>query len=220
MFRLNNLKKQQTAENKDAAASSASSSSADSTSNGENGTNNKQEEAQAGVISLRKGPTTGGRRKNAAQIRVQKDMQELDLEDVPGTRLQYPDPDDIMHFYLFITPNEGLWDAATYQFEITIPNDYPYKPPKVLCKTMIYHPNIDWEGHVCLNILREDWKPVLHLRAVIIGLVHLFIEPNANDPLNKEAADHMNARKADFENTVKRTLRGGIHFDRQFPRLK
>jgi hypothetical protein len=24
----------------------------------------------------------------------------------------------------------------------------------------VYHPNIDLEGNVCLNILREDWKPV------------------------------------------------------------
>jgi ubiquitin-protein ligase len=24
----------------------------------------------------------------------------------------------------------------------------------------IYHPNLDLEGNVCLNILREDWKPV------------------------------------------------------------
>ncbi|KAF1774889.1 Ubiquitin-conjugating enzyme, active site [Phytophthora cactorum] len=22
-----------------------------------------------------------------------------------------------------------------------------------------YHPNIDLDGNVCLNILREDWKP-------------------------------------------------------------
>lgn len=38
----------------------------------------------------------------------------------------------------------------------------------------IYHPNIDLEGNVCLNILREDWKPVLNINTVIYGLYHLF----------------------------------------------
>ena len=59
--------------------------------------------------------------------------------------------------------------------------------PKVLCETLVYHPNIDMEGHVCLNILREDWKPVLTITSVIMGLQFLMLEPNADDPLNKEA---------------------------------
>lgn len=49
----------------------------------------------------------------------------------------------------------------------------------------IYHPNIDLDGNICLNILREDWKPVLSLQAVLVGLQYLFLEPNADDPLNK-----------------------------------
>lgn len=32
---------------------------------------------------------------------------------------------------------------------------YPHDPPKVKCDTMVYHPNIDLEGNVCLNILRS-----------------------------------------------------------------
>lgn len=46
----------------------------------------------------------------------------------------------------------------------------PHDPPKVKCTQKIYHPNIDLEGNVCLNILREDWKPVLNLNAVIVGM--------------------------------------------------
>lgn len=36
-----------------------------------------------------------------------------------------------------------------------------------------------------MNILREDWKPVLNLNSVMVGLQYLFLEPNADDPLNK-----------------------------------
>lgn len=38
----------------------------------------------------------------------------------------------------------------------------------------VYHPNIDLEGNVCLNVLREDWKPVLNINTIIYGLYHLF----------------------------------------------
>lgn len=38
----------------------------------------------------------------------------------------------------------------------------------------VYHPNIDLDGNVCLNILREDWKPVLNINTIIYGLYHLF----------------------------------------------
>jgi ubiquitin-conjugating enzyme E2 M len=51
----------------------------------------------------------------------------------------------------------------------------------------VYHPNIDWDGHVCLNILRQDWMPVLSLGSVVFGLMTLFLEPNPDDPLNKGA---------------------------------
>lgn len=42
------------------------------------------------------------------------------------------------------------------------------------CETLVYHPNIDLEGNVCLNILREDWKPVLTINSIVYGLQYLF----------------------------------------------
>lgn len=61
----------------------------------------------------------------------------------------------------------------------------------------IYHPNLDLEGNVCLNILREDWKPVLNLNAVMVGLQYLFLEPNADDPLNKGGSAFFLTRSCD-----------------------
>jgi Ubiquitin-conjugating enzyme len=57
--------------------------------------------------------------------------------------------------------------------------------PLISWASQIYHPNIDIQGNVCLNILREDWKPVLNLNAIMVGLQYLFLEPNPDDPLNK-----------------------------------
>ena len=73
----------------------------------------------------------------------------------------------------------------------------------------IYHPNIDLDGNVCLNILREDWKPVLTMNAIIYGLQFLFLEPNPEDPLNKEAAQELIKNRSLFEKNVVKTMKGG-----------
>ena len=64
-------------------------------------------------------------------------------------------------------------------------------------------------GNVCLNILRADWKPVLGMNTVILGLIFLFIEPNPDDPLNHEAAQLMRTNENAFREKVIKTLKGG-----------
>jgi ubiquitin-conjugating enzyme E2 M len=82
----------------------------------------------------------------------------------------FPNPDDILNFTLTIEPDEGMYKGGSFLFTFAINQNFPHDPPKVKCTQKIYHPNIDLEGNVCLNILREDWKPVLNLNAVIVGM--------------------------------------------------
>ena len=144
------------------------------------------------------------------------DIAELDGGKVPN--IEFPNTNDLTVFEVSITPDSGFWKNATYKFKFDIPDHYPHTPPKVHCDTKIYHPNINLEGKVCLNILREDWKPVLDINAVIYGLIFLFYEPNPDDPLNHEAAELFRKDVKHFERLVQRTLRGGmmdgVHFDK------
>jgi len=170
------------------------------------------------MFSLRQDGKTKKEKPSAARLRVQIDLSEMDP--VPGTEVDFPDQNDLMHFNVAVTPSDGLYRGATFRFAVEVPNNYPYDPPKVVCNTLVYHPNIDWEGHVCLNILRADWMPVLSLGSVIFGLMTLFLEPNPDDPLNKEAAQLMIEKPQQFERNVKQTLAGGNVLGRNFPRLK
>jgi len=234
MLKLKQLKAQQ-AEKKEAPSSSKEAPASEST--GGTGTGyilkkqnskeliEKRKQAknatEDSVFTLR---SSGNRKKdpkkkkaNAAELRAHKDISEMDP--VPGTRTEFPDPDNIMQFFLYVTPSDGLYKGAEFKFNVTIPNNYPYEPPKVACETMVYHPNIDWEGHVCLNILRADWMPVLNLGSVIFGVMTLFLEPNPDDPLNKEAAQLMIDNRSQFERNVRQSLQGGSVAGRSFPRL-
>ncbi|EGW31223.1 uncharacterized protein SPAPADRAFT_61798 [Spathaspora passalidarum NRRL Y-27907] len=152
---------------------------------------------------------------SAAQLRLQKDITELDL---PHTiKVQFPDPSNFFTFNLTITPQQGYYRSGHFHFKVDINNNFPIDPPKIKCLNKIYHPNIDLEGNICLNILREDWSPVLSLSQVLMGLNFLLLEPNANDPLNKQAANVLAKDPRQFERNVYNSMRGGyidsVYFD-------
>ncbi|XP_061242595.1 NEDD8-conjugating enzyme Ubc12 isoform X2 [Bos javanicus] len=106
----------------------------------------KKEEESAG------GTKGSSKKASAAQLRIQKDINELNL---PKTcDISFSDPDDLLNFKLVICPDEGFYKSGKFVFSFKVGQGYPHDPPKVKCETMVYHPNIDLEGNVCLNILR------------------------------------------------------------------
>ena len=162
----------------------------------------QQESASSNAAS-----TTDKKKVTAAQIRLQKDLSELEL---PKTmQLDVPNADDLLNFHLTITPDEGIYRGGAFRFSFSFKTSYPHDPPKVQLQQTIYHPNIDLDGNVCLNILREDWKPVLNLQSIVVGLQFLFLEPNPDDPLNKDAANMLRQNKSHFEQLVRSTMSGG-----------
>ncbi|KAB8342874.1 hypothetical protein FH972_022471 [Carpinus fangiana] len=145
------------------------------------------------------------------------DLSELSLGSTMKT--SFADPENILNFVLSIEPDEGMYKGGAFDFSFNINQNFPHDPPKVKCTKKIYHPNIDLEGNVCLNILREDWKPVLNLNAVIVGLQFLFLEPNASDPLNKDAAEDLKTNREGFKRNVKTAMSGGSVKGESFERV-
>jgi len=134
-------------------------------------------------------------------------------------KTEFPNPDDILNFILHIEPDEGMYKGGKFSFTFAINQNFPHDPPKVKCQQKIYHPNIDMQGNVCLNILRDEWKPVLNLNAVIVGLQFLFLEPNPADPLNKEAAEDLKSNRQIFIRNVKNAMAGGFVMGETFDRV-
>lgn len=125
-----------------------------------------------------------------------------------------------MNFRLELTPPDGPYVGGVFPFTVLVDDNYPMLPPKVRCTAKIYHPNLDYEGNVCLNILREDWLPALSLLLVLIGLQYLFLAPNPMDPLNKEAANQMAKDRDGFMRAVRASMDGGSVGGEQFDRVR
>uniref|UniRef100_A0A672GMF6 UBC core domain-containing protein n=1 Tax=Salarias fasciatus TaxID=181472 RepID=A0A672GMF6_SALFA len=62
----------------------------------------------------------GGKKASAAQLRIQKDINELNL---PKTcEINFPDDDDLLNFRLIICPDEGFYKGGKFIFSFKEPN--------------------------------------------------------------------------------------------------
>ena len=71
---------------------------------------------------------TGKKKKTPGEIRIQKDIADLDGGDV--ATISFPNPNDLTLFHVVVAPDTGFWKGATYRFSFTIPAMYPHEPPK------------------------------------------------------------------------------------------
>ena len=85
-------------------------------------------------------------------------------------------------------PEDSPYHQGVFFLVITFPPDYPFKPPKVQFTTKIYHPNINSNGSICLDILKDQWSPALTISKVLLSISSLLTDPNPDDPLVAEIA--------------------------------
>ncbi|XP_069773630.1 ubiquitin-conjugating enzyme E2 D4-like isoform X2 [Narcine bancroftii] len=103
------------------------------------------------------------RRRGMALRRIQKEYQDLE-RDPPALCSAGPVGDDYFHWQATIMgPSDSPYQGGVFFLNIHFPSDYPFKPPKVSFTTKIYHPNINSNGSICLDILRSQWSPALTL---------------------------------------------------------
>jgi len=142
---------------------------------------------------------------------------QIDLNNIPGDETWFeippPDPNNLFFQEITIIPPEGYWKNCHYKFRCQLPKNYPFAPPSLHCDTLIYHPNIDLSGNVCITILKEDgkltgWTVQRSLSDVLFGLLTLFSDPNPADPLNEEASNLLAKNPEEFKKLVNRTLKG------------
>ncbi|XP_075409282.1 ubiquitin-conjugating enzyme E2 C-like isoform X3 [Tenrec ecaudatus] len=76
-----------------------------------------------------------------------------------------------------------------YKLSLELPSGYPYNAPTVKFLTLCYHPNVDTQGNICLDILKDKWSALYDVRTILLSIQSLLGEPNIDSPLNTHAAE-------------------------------
>src|ERR1700733_16283768 len=81
-------------------------------------------------------------------------------------------------------PPDSPYTGGVFFLLIHFPIDYPFKPPKVNFTTRIYHPNINSNGSICLDILRDQWSPALTISKGKHFFVKLHLRKNNTNTIS------------------------------------
>ena len=126
--------------------------------------------------------------------RILKDLNDLEKSNLNSHGIyHYIYNDDIYNIkVLMIGPSETPYEFGFYFFNIIMPHDYPFSPPKVTYCTQNgktrFNPNLYTNGKVCLSIINTwsgpKWTSCNSISTVLLSIQALvFVEhPLHNEP--------------------------------------
>ncbi|KAJ1618908.1 ubiquitin-conjugating enzyme/RWD-like protein [Pavlovales sp. CCMP2436] len=96
-------------------------------------------------------------------------------------------------------PPESAYAGGIFFLNVHFLEDYPFKPPRVNFTTRCYHPNVNQQGSICLDILGPAWTPALTISKVLVSICSLLAHPFADDALVVELAELYRTDRAQFD---------------------
>ncbi|GAA5976528.1 hypothetical protein JCM11641_001330 [Rhodosporidiobolus odoratus] len=137
--------------------------------------------------------------------RIAKELNDLKKDQLPqGCQAGLINDNNVYEWQAAIDgPPESPYDGGRFNLRITLPSDYPFRPPKVQFMTKIYHCNINAQGGICLDILKNQWSPALSIVKVLLSVASLLADPNPHDPLVPDIAQRYLKNRKDHDKQAK-----------------
>ena len=121
--------------------------------------------------------------------RIHRELADLQKEP-PANCSAGPAGDDPFEWQAaMMGPSSSPYEGGVFFLKVRFPVDYPASPPQVKFVTRIYHPNVDLEGSIALDVLQDNWSPALTVSKLLLSLVSLLVEPAPERALMRDVAD-------------------------------
>jgi len=141
----------------------------------------------------------------AQNKRILKELTDINQQPPAGCTISTND--DINNWEVIMQgPADSVYEGGNFKIHVTLPKDYPFKPPGISFKTKIYHPNVsnDDRGAMCLGMLRPDeWKPPNKIKDVLALVRTVLAAPQPDDAVETGIADQFKNDKAAFDKNAK-----------------
>lgn len=136
--------------------------------------------------------------------RLTKEYYDIVNDPPPGCSAGPVNDNDLFNWHASLTgPEDSPYQGGVFFLKFNFPTDYPFKPPKVAFTTKVFHPNINSNGSICLDVLRSQWSPALTVGKVLLSILTLLTDPNPKDPLVPEAARLWQTDRHKYNKTAK-----------------
>ncbi|CAG0924932.1 unnamed protein product [Notodromas monacha] len=155
---------------------------------------------------------------------LQRQLAELNKNPVEGFSAGLVDDSDLYLWeVVLLGPPDTLYEGGIFKAQLVFPEEYPLRPPKMKFLTEIWHPNVHQSGEVCISILHEPgddtygyeaaserWLPVHTVETVLLSVISMLADPNAESPANIDAAKEMREMPDEFRKKVVTCVRKSI----------
>ncbi|KAL0977896.1 hypothetical protein UPYG_G00162920 [Umbra pygmaea] len=150
---------------------------------------NMDPEAASSTAALKGNETGGSAAKGSVTKRLQQELMTLMMSGDKGISA-FPESDSLFKWIGTIDGAQGtVYEGLRYKLSLEFPSGYPYKAPRVKFITPCFHPNVDDQGFICLDILKDKWSALYDVRSILLSIQSLLGEPNNESPLNTTAAE-------------------------------
>ncbi|KAF4355297.1 hypothetical protein CsatB_025407 [Cannabis sativa] len=136
------------------------------------------------------------RSKAFVKYRIQNEIRNTKLN--PPTHISYGKVVDHDYFHFqgaIIGPCDTPFEGGVFFVSIKMPYNYPFKPPKVVFLTKVFHPNISEDGTIHIDFLGKTWGAAWTIEKILLGLCSFLDDPDPEDLLNPISYLYQNHRE-------------------------
>ena len=107
-----------------------------------------------------------------AKKRIQNELRKFNDD---SSLLELDVKNDLEWHILIHSATGTIYEGEDFVLRIKFSNDYPIEAPQVvfLPPKVPEHSHIYSNGHICLNILGDDWSPALTVKSICLSIISM-----------------------------------------------